>query len=728
MLWLLAFLLTLSIQFLPAEPPVEEKAFERFLYHRKNLLKIGVRKEGSREEAEAFSYLTKVFKDLPFPFRMQDFSNMQSGHSFSQIAYVTIQGQSDNLVLLSLPFSEEDSPTGVDGIALALTLVETYRETPPPSSLQVVFLGGDTGKGEGIGSQLFLQTFHPPPSTLLLYLKLSHLASKILLETGTPGLLSPALPIDLGLKAFQGSGIPVGVLSSRTLLFRLNINHPPTPLRPFLQNGIPALGILSAPSLSYADDEEIKNRFVPLYKGFVLFLHQFGAMDFSTKPLEWDTHYEVFQIQNTTYMLGETWMVGILLGFVSFGTLVAFLRKKQTLRYIRTMIHNFWDLPLLFIFLLLFLYLGTGLVQLLEDLRYPLWEYTPFHHFIFKLSSSTFFFSLFFHLIHRLPLSKRGSFYSAASILFFFLNVIIFSFIDISLSYYFLWGFLCSFGFSFFRNKGLKLLFLLIAPFWLYKLTYDVFSDPEYPLVRLLLKSFAGNVFLAFMLLPLLLMIIRLDFLVRHPSSKKAGWGIKSVISLSAILSVGIGVYLLLFEPFKNNPIPVNIEKTIDLVSSKHIVSLKAKAPLAEGLYLFEPYVLPIPNPTTQMDIQLPLPEDPLTISFHKESFLDRTRYFFTLNSDSPIEEIYWLMEFNRETAPYGANFPLTRGVQQTRMHIGRNPTLPLRVTITVPKHASFSIDLEVRATLQTLPNFGKEYVILNPKYRLRKRLELGSP
>jgi len=715
----------------PLSSAPKDPLYQRFLSHRTAISSCGFRMEGSNEENRVFSYLRDTLKKQALSVEELDFSAMRNGHSFSRILSVTLPGETPNLLILAIPLSQEESlsseeETDPDGIALALSLIEEWEHTPPPASLRILFLGGDTGRGEGIGSRFFLQIFQTTAPTLLLYLHLPRIPSLLEIQTGTRGLSSPALPLRLFLHAFDSKGIELLLRGSRNQLYRMGVPVSPTPLGPFLRAQIAALGIRGTP-YSQAHPPATKDWMEGFREGFQSFLSQYGALDLSNSPLEWDTHYILFHWGQKFLLLDEMSMVGTLLGVLTVSFILAFLRRKQTLRYLSTLLRNFWNLPFFFLLLFLFLSLGTWMLRIIEQIRFPLWEYAPLLHFLLKLSTATFLFSFFFHTLHKLPLARRGSFYSASSILFFFVNILVFSLIDIALCYYFLWGFLCSWGFSFFKKKRMKLLFLFIAPLLLYRITHDLFTAPELPMIRVLLTSSTGNFLLAFMLLPFLLMVIRIDFLLRHPASHKPGWGVKSIILLSGALTLGLSGYLLSFSPFHTRPIPVQWKEVVDFESGTHSLDLSSIAYLQEGNFPYGTSRIEIPPQSRRVETFLPMVEDPIQLQVRETSFLNRSTYHLTITSTVPFSQIDCTIEAPEDMVIYGSNFPITRriGTRFSSIFIGKNPPQPLPLILTLPQKIPFTLHIRVHSRPRGLPSLGEGYQVVNPEYTIRKSVRI---
>ena len=719
---------------LPLSGAEQDPFYQRFVLHRSSVSACGPRLEGSKEEAQAFNYLKNTLKKYNLHLEELDFSTMRDGHSFSRILSVTIPGKSPNSLFLVIPMSQEmprsfSVETDPDGISLALCMIEEWAQNPPPASLKILFLGGDTGVGEGIGSRFFLQTFQTTTPPLILYLHLTNIPSVLDIQTGARGLVSPALPLGLLLKAFESTGIEISLSGSRNQLYRMGVPLSPTPLGPFLRAQIPALGIKGNPyhteTTANAPITATKDWVQGFKEGFQSFLSQYGDLDFSDSPLEWDTHYIPIRWGKKIRLLDETTMVGILLGVLTLSFVLSFARRKQTLRYLNTLLRHFWNLPFLFLLQFLFLSIGTWVLKWIEQLRFPLWEYTPSLHFLLKLSSATFLFSLFFHTLHRLPLAKRGRFYSASSILFFFVNILVFSLINIALCYYFLWGFLCSLGFSFFRRKRIKLLFLLIAPILFYRITYDLFVIPELPMIRVLLFSSTGNILLAFMLLPFILMAIRIDFLIRHPASHKPGWGLRSIVLFSGALTFGISAYLLFYTPFSVQPIPIQWKETLDVESGTHSLTLSSITYLKEGTYPYGTFRIEIPPHSKKVETFLPRGEDPLQVQVKQTSFLERTTYHFMFTSNLPFYLMDCTIEASEDTVIYGSNFPITPevGTRKTKVFIGRNPPQPVSLILTLPRRKPFTVNITLYSHPQGLPSFGEG--VVNQEYIVQKRVRI---
>jgi len=725
--------LTNSSLWAESNPAALKTLTERFETHKTNLSQFFPRKEGSLEEKNAFLYIRNVLEKRDLNLEERDFSTMRGGHSFSQILSVFIPGKSPNRVMFAVPLSQEETgedpmvphQAGSDGIALALSLIEEWGQKPPPSSILFLFLGGDTGYGEGIGSRLFLQDFYASHPTVLFYLNLPTIPSRLVIQTGSRNSVTPAFLIQPLLRFLSQSRLPFILPESKNQLYRMGVPVNPTPLGPYLREGVAALGLAYDQDASRQHALALEDWLFGMEQTLFHFIESFGT----SFPGDWDTHYLIFRIGSKFLFIDEMETVSILLVVLSICAVVAYIRKRQTLRYIRTLLRNLWNLPLIFLIIFFFLVLGTSIIRGIERLRAPLWYYAPFLHFSLKILFSVFLFSLASHALHRLPLARKGSFYSAASLLFFFVNILIFSFINIALCYYFLWGFLCAMGFSFFRSKIAKSLFFVLSPLWLYRITFDIFTQTELPMIRILLTSLHGNILLSFMLLPFFLMIIRIDFLLRHPVYKKIGWGIKSTFVLSGIGTVFLIGYLLSYSPFQNKLIPVLYREKVDFIAQEHVLTLESALPFPEITLWYNSLSLPVLEGKRIFETSLPLPEDPITIDIVKNPFLDRATYRITLSSTLSTHGLSIRLHSPIGEALYASNFPFTRemGGEWTTIHVGKNPPIPLVLVCTVPRQSVWKLEIVLSAEPKELPVLEGSYTFTQQEYLVRKEVLLGT-
>jgi hypothetical protein len=300
--------------------------------------------------------------------------------------------------------------------------------------------------------------------------------------------------------------------------------------------------------------------------------------------------------------------------------------------------------------------------------------------------------------------------------------------INLSFSYYFLWAFACALLFSATSNRVLKLLAFLASPYWILKAVLELFSLPVLSFCRVvLLSKLWGNLLLAGVLLPFILMYIRLHLVFPwfRISSRRTRRVLSSSL-LGAILA-GLAAFFLLYSPYgPGRPQPVSAEYLVDRDSGQSRVELASPDPLGE-LYLLEPGGLRVVQ-TRARSAWRPLPPIPdlVTPRLTEVGFLDRKNIHLGLQPVGSPTRVRLTVSAPEEFVLYDANFPYQREPDGRRytLLIGANPPLPLDVQLTLPQARSFSLGLELEygrppAGFQT---FGEQAEV---RSRLTYRLSL---
>lgn len=700
----LCFLLIVSEIFLFSQS-LEPSKFEEFSSDLATLAAFMPLSEGSAREAQALSYIRRRIPDSSaLSIIEKDFSGADRFHSFSKILQISIQGDRPDTLLVAVPLSAEfDGASGSPGngalnLALALQIIRRSVERPLPVTVSVVFLGADTGHGEPRGTAHFLAGFSPKHPVSVLYLSLETFPSRILFQTGSRGMITPDWFIARCSRAVGAAGLPFLTLGNENQVFRIGMDGTDTPLGRFLTAGYPAVALEG----TYGGSRQVSpERWTAEFSAFFDNLLDLNAEGF---PERWDRHYLFYQVRSAFVVIGERTYLMLLIATLSAGLLYALVRRKRMRRYLVTIRKNAWNLPLLYAFIFLFFLTATMILELyLEAKTFPtLWQQTPLVFFLLKLAISVFLFSSMFQVLRNLPISRNGSFYSASSILFLLIDIAITAVVDLSLTYYFLWALLFAFLFSVANNRYLKAACLIASPFWLIKATADLFTLPEYEVCRVLLFSrIEGNLLLAFFMLPFMLMLIRLDFLVRHPIQGRRGFAVVLFSSFSGLFVAGITLYVLLFSPYSDtNPQPLEMTERIDTVRSLHTLSLASPAPIGNLTLRRGGEIMRIESQERSYETELGSRETGISIVPDAVEFLDRKRYRLTITSKTRLAEVSCRIRADGTVVLYDANFPFSYSPEDrsAELYIGRTPPLPLVIEFTLPRSSVVTAELELVA------------------------------
>lgn len=670
------------------------------------------RSEGSAAERGVLQFIEERLGELGLPSRRFDFRQSDVSHSFSTCLSVRIPGGREDTLLLAVPLNHPPASgrdrDGSINVALALGLLEALRGSRPPLTVEVLFLGAEYGEGAEypMGSRLFLSGFTPDYRAMTLYLNLRSIPSRLHVRAGGRGIESPFWLIERSTRALRAADLFFLLRGNETQVFRIGLTAGPTIIEPFLEAGYPAVSL--------------EGEYAGLPEGgepgwtasFYVFLERFLASFQEGIPETWDRHYLFFQVRSVYFRISEQLYVALLLAV--FGGILAYslVFTGRLRRYLRLLGRDFWILPLYFLFIFLLLYLASWALEAVQRLRgiTNLWSFLPLPFLAFKLAVPLLIFFLLLSLLRRLHVTRRGSFYSAAALLFLVLDIVVLAVINLSLTYYFLWAFLFALLFSAVTNRLLKLLFFLASPYWLVKTVLELFSLPVLPFCQfVLLSRLWGNLLLAVVLLPFILMFNRLRLVIPlfRISPRRTRQTLSAV--LYGTILVGLFGYFLAYAPYgSGRPQPVEATYRLDLGRGEQVLELASPAPLGR-LTLQEP-AGPAELSTRSRRLSRPLSGagELLESSVTELGFLDRKNVNLVFRPWGAPVRLRLVVSSPEEFVLYDANFPYQREPDGRRytLLIGAYPPLPLEVQLTLPQSRHFALDLELEYD-EPPPGFG---------------------
>ena len=664
------------------------------------------RPEASEGEAELVAYIAGVARENELAPRVLDFSDFPTGHSFSRVVEVVVGGGGSSTVMVVTPLNHpEDAGPDNDrsaSVAAALSIMEAVAaeaaaSESPRVTYRFLFAGAEYGSAVGYpkGTALFLDSYFPEEPHALLYLDASRLPP--VLETGGGGRVAPSWLLRGVVDAAHANGVTPQVRAGLNQLHRLGISDAPQPLVAYLEAGIPAVYLRSgAPGLQPPELSTVATRLANTTADWA------GAFTAGV-PETWDRHYLYFQVGRRQIVIGERVFILVLIALFGLSLLYALVFRRQFRKYLRTIGRNAWNLPVLFLLIFAFLTAATYLLGLLLIARrFPtIWEYYPGAYFAFKIATAVFLFSVAAQLLRHLPLSKNGSFYSAAALFMLFVDIVLFSAINLSFGYYFVWAFVWAFVFSVVRQRALKAVALALAPVFLVRVAFEVLRIPELRLTETLLLSTQGDLLLSFMILPFLLMLIRLDFLVRHPIRGRRAFALRLASIGTGTLLAGMLVFVLASDPFTPaTPQPVTAVERVDYEEFERTLTLSSPAPLGELMVLFadEEHELDVSGREhTLTSDRLP---DVLSVRLSYEDFLDRDRASLRIDAPQPLDEIDIRFLSDAPMVLYDVSYPFSITPDRTRadVYVGKRPPLPLDIRFTVARGTAPAVDIVARS------------------------------
>jgi hypothetical protein len=658
------------------------------------------RPEGSPAERSTLGYIETRLGELALPFRRFDFRESNLDHSFSSCLSVSIRGDRDDKLLLVVPLNHPpESVRDLDGsidIALALALLAGMQRARPPVSVEVLFLGAEFGESPGypMGSRLFLRDFTPGYRVMALYLNLRTIPTRIHVRPGARGVEAPYWLIDRSTRALRAAELFFLLRGNETQIFRIGLTGERTIIEPFLAAGYPAVSLEGEYAGLPAGGEQA------WAASFLRFFDQFLASFRDGIPETWDRHYLFFQVRSFYFRISEQLYLALLIGVLSVVLIYSLVATRRLRRYLRLLGRDFWVLPLYLLFMFLLLFLSTLALEAIQRLRNmtELWASLPLPFLAFKLAVPLLIFYTVLPLLRRLHISRRGSFYSAAALLFLLLDIVVVAVINISFTYYFLWAFVFGLLFAASPWRPLKLLAFLASPYWIVRTVVELFSLPVLRFTRfVLLSSVWGNLLLAVALLPFILMLTRLRMVVpMFRISDRRTRQVASAAVFAAVL-VGLAVLFLSYSPYgPKRPQPITASFLLDSDGGRRVLLLESPAPLGR-LTVWDGQRFTAVNTRTRTWRQdLPEAERLLVTRVSEQGFLDRRNITLDLQPRGEPVGVHLALASPEEFVLYDASFPYQREPDGRRydLLIGANPPLPLPVQVTVPQGRSFTVEI----------------------------------
>ncbi len=659
------------------------------------------RTEGSQAERQTAAYIRSVLDEFRVANRSYDFNGLSDGHSFSLSIEAYIPGATPDELILAIPLNDRDDASppeaGAARIAFGVAVAAAFSRMALPVSVRVLFLGAEYGTGSAypMGSRQFLDRFFPDYPVVVLYIDLAYTPERLVVRAGDSGHVSPYWLVGSVSDAMDSASLFYLVLGNETQFYRLGLSVNPAPLEPYLGRGYPGISLHSSGNLV---EGEAGRRWATKFYEFLL-----GFIIENDRGFEeqWDRHYLFFQARSFSTIIPERSYILIIIAALATMVLYPLLAPNRFRSYMHSIVKYLWAIPALIGLVFGLLFLGTLIVEGVTRIQgFPdVWQLRPALFFALKLSAAVFLFAILFRYVKRIPFPKRGRFYSALALMLLYADIIVLSTLDISLAYYAVWACMWAFLFSLSSSRTAKTACLLASMIWFVKAGYDVFTLPELSVARVLLLSrTSGNLMLALLLLPFLAMLIRLDFMFRHPRRRTKRILMTTVYPVLGVAFGVLLVYLSIFTPYSPaRPQPVSVFEEADLTAGSATITIESPAPL-RGLDLVvdkESYVVDTAARVYSRRIE---PIGPIvSIEPTAEAFLGRKRVRIEIGAVGAPRSVSVRIRSYDDLVVYDANFPFSyESFAAAIIHIGRNPPLPLAVEFTIPAEQSGTLSVGI--------------------------------
>jgi hypothetical protein len=673
------------------------------------------RTENSLNEERSFDYISGILEKENIDFKRTELGNFDDFHSFSEIVEAHFSGNSDNDLYLIFPvnhpFGASREESGAAGLALALELCKSLKETTPPTNVHVLFMGAEYGRSNEyqLGTRAFLEEYYPDTPSQVVYLSIPSEEFSLDLRTSGIGNVSPAWFVEYTSNLLMNKAVPFNFSTIRFNLNLLGLIETATRIDPYLEQDIPTLHLLGQP-LNANSAERPMTDIHALYGFLIDFIESYPE----EVPVRWDRHYLLYKVGTTTLLIPEFSYIVIILLLFAAVLLYPFFRRKRFYRYLRSMRRNGWVLPIIFALMFLYLLLATLLLEGIALYRQSslLWQRQPFLLLLLKVSFAGFLFALSHRITIPFHFTRlRGSFYSASGLLFLLLNVMILTTYNLSLTLYGAAIFLLGFLFTIVRNRITKLLYLLASILFIVVFVLAVFrTGSSLAMYGILLSRIQGNLLIAFHLLPYLLFILRLRVLYHHPNQSITRRVTLASDFIFGTLSAALLGYLLFFyslSPGRRQPL--QIYEQINANRNSHTLTFESSEPLEN--FTFGPSslsanarIVAVESESRGVSKVLQFQNPLLKIDVESQDFLERTTYSVEVSAPYQIEELNITLSSNESITLYDSDFPVSplRDPYTLQFHIGRFPSNPFQFSFTLPQ--SLTGTLKSVAHLYTPP------------------------
>ncbi len=676
------------------------------------------RTENSPGEKSALDFIETRLKEKDIDFKKYDLSESETVNSWSATIDIRFPGKSGNEIFLIFPLNHpENAIPGRDGsanLASALFLAEELKNSELPQTVHIIFMGAEYGSSSlyPMGTRDYLSNYFPELNSAFFYFNFMDFPVDIKVDYSGTGAITPLWLLRKSISAINSSGTGYSVDWGINLINKLKLNDESYPIDPYLENNYPAILFEGRYSGFYNPD---RDRINALQNFLSELIYKGGGLIPSS--INWDSHYLFLKIKETEFFISETNYVLFLLIMISLIIFYPFAAGKRFKKYIKTIFHHFWNIPVIFGVMFFLLWVSTIIINtILKIQSFPsLWSIVPFRFLSLKLTVAFLIFLLTLRLFKGIHFSRRGTFYSAAAMIFIIADMFILISVDIAFSYYILPVFIFVFGFTIFRNKWIKLLFFILSTLVFAGGTINIFLLQAEKVINLILFSpVKGNLLITANIIPLALMVFRLQFLFHQHNKKRTKILIAGSDIILALISVALFINLASFNPYTNGKLqPIEIIEKTDINKNERKVSFRSPTAPGKLTYSTETTETTITIPDSEYTVSLKSTENFPVITLRKSSFLNRSGYTVFIDTGEKAVHIRAKLTGSKELLLFDSNFQTSTPDSNTILFlIGTNPELPMTLNFTLPD--DYTGELTVSVEFSRYPSMIR---ILSPEF-----------
>lgn len=492
--------------------------------------------------------------------------------------------------------------------------------------------------------------------------------------------------------------MPVGLEANRFQVYRLGLASDYGPAAPYLENGIPAIELRGEGGGA-----------VGARSWFGRFISAFAAAEAGGFSSTWDRHYFIFQFGRGAVVLREGTYVAflvLLLAIVASSFLIVTMaRRGATRQMLKRTPSIIAEVFALFLALALVFLAGKGIAGIDAGLlgSVDAWRLSPR---VFAAARILFSFLLFLallsYLVEKRALTPNPHFYEFAALLCLSVDVLLFSAIDLSASFYFMWALvLVELSLAARRRWAtLAAYALMYVPLIVIASELAARPDPE-AYRRLIAPDYVDVLSLSALLLPFFVFTASPLLFVARPGAAARRKAVALFGALAIAAEASALLYALATEPLKGpGRGDLRIFETIDQDSGTFDVELSGQRSLGKGS-LDRGGGVRLAYDSSGGSASLRGRDDVkrIRVSETATPFLDRVDETVDIAFATPPYAVSLSLESEKDILIYDCSFPYTVSVdgRSAAVYAGVNPGSRLRLSLTLP--SSFRSRLVVTAS-----------------------------
>ena len=675
------------------------------------LASLGARIEGSAAEAEAFGRIESSLRAMGLSPRESGFDDAFEDYSRSRIVEATVAGERDDELAILVPVNSwtgaKDGYEGAFGIALALDeaarlAADAKAGAAPPLSVRFVFLGGEKRGRKAddhvaaLGSQVWIARRNGDGRLAALYLDLPFPSRRIEMLSAGRRTLSPYWYFESMRRALEVSGVRYGIEANRQEAFKLGLASDFGPATPYLEAGIPAIELRGPQEADTGDGAWFSEAVASFAKGMS------GGF-----PESWDRHYFITEIGRSIGVLREKTYVAMLvasLAVIALSILAATVARRRLIKkLLRKMPAFLVQFLALFCALAAVVVAGRGLAAL-ESLvlgSARAWTLLPR---VFVIARTFFCFLLFLailsQLVGRRILTTNRYFYEFAGLFCLAIDVLVFSVVDLSASFYFIWALVVVEVSLAIHRRWASMTAYAVMYFPLLAIAAELLRKPDLAAYgRVISPDLGGALTFSALSLPFFVFTTS-PFLLAEPREQAAHRRIAVLLAAAALAFelFALVAFRVVVPGTGAARSDLGLSESVDQDTGRFELRLSGAQRIGRGILSLGGRKLEY---SSRGDLVLLSGADParrIGIAETRSTFLDRQDENLSVSFESPPYSLDFTLESDEEILIYECSLPYKVSVdgRSATIYAGVNPGKEFPFTITVPD--SFEARLVVRA------------------------------